>query len=79
MSFGCPTICSNIEVFKEICGESALFFNPNDSEDLAHCIDEVIKNEDLKKKLKLNGLARSKIYKWEDCAKQTLEVYNKLI
>ena len=75
----CPLICSNISVFKEICGSAALYFDPKSSDDLANCIDEIISNSDLRKNIITQGVNRSKIFTWDNCTKKTLEVYNKVI
>ncbi len=75
----CPLICSNIPVFREICGSAALYFDPKNSHDLANCIDEIIYNSDLRKNIIKQSIDRSKIFTWDNCAKKTLEVYNKVI
>lgn len=35
MACKCPVICSNIDVFKEVYGEAAVYFDPKDSNDIA--------------------------------------------
>lgn len=79
MYLECPTICSNIEVFREICDDGALYFDPSDSESLANCIDMVIENDQLRADLKTKGKKRSEKFKWENCANQTTNIYRKLI
>ena len=75
----CPLICSNIPVFKEICGNAALYFDPNSSEDLSKCIDEIISNSVLRNKIIKESINRSKNFTWDNCKNKTLEVYNKVI
>ena len=79
MFLECPTICSNIEVFNEVCGNSVLYFDPYDSENLANCIDMVFESNSLKEKLKVDGKNRAELFKWEKCAKETTDIYKKLI
>ena len=66
-------------MFREICGSAALYFDPKNSHDLANCIDEIIYNSDLRKNIIKQSIDRSKIFTWDNCAKKTLEVYNKVI
>lgn len=79
MHLDCPIICSNTQVFKEICDNGALYFDPIDSESLANCIDMVIENNQLRADLKIRGKKRSEKFKWENCVNQTMNIYRKLI
>ena len=56
----------------------ALYFENNNSDDLANKIDNVILNNELRKKLIFNGQILSKIYSWDNCAKNTLNVYERV-
>ena len=69
MKNDCPVVCSDIPVFREICKDSVLYFENNNSDDLANKIDNVILNNELRKKLIFNGQILSKIYSWDNCAK----------
>jgi glycosyltransferase involved in cell wall biosynthesis len=42
MAFGCPVICSDIPVFREVCRDAAYYFNPSDSLNLVECIRNFI-------------------------------------
>jgi glycosyltransferase involved in cell wall biosynthesis len=76
---GCPVVISDIPVFKEIYGDSALYFNPLDSQDIANKIEEIINNEYLRDKLIEKGFENSKKYRWENSAKQFFSVLEKVI
>ena len=39
----------------------------------------VIENDQLRSDLKIKGKKRSEKFKWENCAKQTTDIYRKLI
>jgi glycosyltransferase involved in cell wall biosynthesis len=46
---GIPITCSDIPVFREVCGENAVYFDPNDVSDIASSIQAVMeKNSTLK-------------------------------
>jgi len=78
MLHGCPVLASNIKVFYEVSKNSINFFKKGDENSL---VNELIKllggNFDLnvnKKNLKL--IADN--YSWENCASQTLKIYEDL-
>ena len=60
LSFSIPTICSNIEVFKEIGNNSVEFFKAGDPNSLAKKITFLINDEDAREKLIKNGLEHIK-------------------
>lgn len=62
---GCPVIVSDIPVFHELLGESAIYFNPHDANELARILSSAI---DKPKKL-------TKTYSWSKMARETLAVY----
>tara|TARA_A100000164_G_scaffold381359_1_gene432667 strand:+ start:2951 stop:4045 length:1095 start_codon:yes stop_codon:yes gene_type:complete len=79
MSLGCPLICSDIPIFKEICKSSVLYFDVNSSKSLAKCLNKIMINEKIRKKLIINGKKRSLYFKWKNCTNQTIDVYNNVL
>jgi glycosyltransferase involved in cell wall biosynthesis len=74
MACGTPIVTSNVNGLKEIAGDAALFVDPSDSEEIAGAIREVASDSNLQKELSAKGLARSKNFSWEKCARETLEI-----
>jgi glycosyltransferase involved in cell wall biosynthesis len=50
-----PILSSNLEFAKEICGDAALYFEPENELDIADKICEIIRNKDLQQDLILKG------------------------
>lgn len=75
----CPCILSNSTCFQEIAGDAALYFNPEDKDDLIRAIDSVLKNDTLKIKMIEQGKERLKQFTWEKTGKETLQVYDELM
>jgi len=75
MASGLPIVASDIPVIREICQQAAVYFDPNDPDDLRAKMEEVLSNSRLREKLIQKGLERAKIFSWEKCAKQTLAVF----
>lgn len=76
MSVGCPVICSDIPVLKEVYKDSALYFNPLDSKDITEKISQLLVDKKLQEKLKSLGFQLAQTYSWQKTARETLGVYD---
>lgn len=72
---GIPVLLSNIEIFKETCGDSALYCNPNDIKNISDIMLKLIEDEELQNKLKSNGEQRLKMFNWNKTAKDMYDIY----
>lgn len=75
MACGCPVICSDIPVLREVYGKAALYFDPLDVKDIVEKIGLVINDKTRRKALVDKGKQQVKKYSWQKMAKQTLKVY----
>lgn len=75
MSAGCPVICSDIPVLKEIYGEAALYFDPLNPEEMAKKIVEVIDQKDKRNQMVERGRRQAEKYSWSKMAREILNVY----
>lgn len=75
---GPPAIVSNTSCFPEICGEAALMVEPQDIDQLATSVWQLISDDDLKRPLREKGLERAKIFSWQRCAGEHLKLYEEL-
>ena len=74
MQYGCPVATSNISSLPEAGGDAAVYFNPEDPEDIAKSLESIIQNSELRDKLIRKGYEQVKKFSWEKSAKQTLRV-----
>ena len=79
MACGCPVISSTGGSLAEVCGDAALYFDPNSIEEMAAKMQEVLLNPELRLSLEEKGLAAAGRYTWADCGKKTLEIFSALI
>ncbi|MCL5783785.1 MAG: glycosyltransferase family 4 protein [Patescibacteria group bacterium] len=79
MACKCPVISSKSASLPEVGGDAAIYFDPQNEEDMVVKISRVLKDEKLRKELIKKGEKRYQQFSWEKMAKQTLEVYNDLI
>ena len=79
MASGTPVIASNRTSIPEIVGDAGLIVNPDNINELANAIFEVLKNKKLREKLIQKGSARVKDFSWEKTAQQTLKVFKEVM
>ncbi|MFC0321578.1 MULTISPECIES: glycosyltransferase family 4 protein [Olivibacter] len=75
----CPVVCSNTSCFPETAGDSAVYFNPKDIDDIAAAVNLVLTDEKLRSNLIENGLKRLQMFSLTNCLQKTMDCYNKLI
>ncbi|CAM3776428.1 glycosyltransferase family 4 protein [Marinicrinis lubricantis] len=68
MASGCPVIVSNTSSIPEVCGDAAVYCDPNSPQDIAEKIELVIRDEELQKSLRAKGLIQVKKYNWNTSA-----------
>lgn len=66
--YGCPVICSDASSFPEVCGDSALYFSPDDPVDIASKIDLLLDNPELASKLVAAGFINNQRFNWDKSA-----------
>tara|TARA_B100001057_G_C22861371_1_gene954643 strand:+ start:1604 stop:2689 length:1086 start_codon:yes stop_codon:yes gene_type:complete len=79
MRFSCPIFCSDIEVFKDICGDNAVYFSPYKEMDLIEKLEKEIFNTTMLKDIASKNLIKSNNYSWDKTCLKTMNVYKNLI
>jgi len=74
MQYGCPVLTSNVSSLPEAGGDAAMYFNPEDTADIAEKIDKVISDSKLRDEMVKKGYNQVKKFSWEKTAKETLKV-----
>ena len=75
MACGVPVVASNTSALPEVAGDAALLVDPHDVDALAAAIGRVLRDEALRRRLRLAGIARAGQFSWEKAARQTLDAY----
>jgi glycosyltransferase involved in cell wall biosynthesis len=78
-NFNCPCAISNIQCFKEVAGEAALYFDPTNSSSIIECLKIIFENGDLRLALIKKGKNRLKDFTWQKTAELTETTYQKVL
>lgn len=70
-----PVLISDIEIFKEICFDAAMYCNPNELEDIGHKIIQILNNKNVQEELIRKANVRIKLFDWKKAAKETYSLY----
>lgn len=79
MSYGCPVVCANTSSIPEVVGDAGQYFDPYDIESMQTSIEMVVSTLALRESLIIRGKKRLNNFSWDECASQTVAVYNSLI
>ncbi len=74
MTHGCPVIASTAPCLPEICGDAALYADPDDPAAWAAAIGRLAGDPPLRRALAAAGAARLRRYSWRRIAEQYLEL-----
>ncbi|MFA6989062.1 MAG: glycosyltransferase family 1 protein [Candidatus Gastranaerophilaceae bacterium] len=77
MKVNLPIICSDISIFKEVCGKNGMYFNPSDEEDTCNKIFNLLSDNALKQNLIENSKNQLKKFCWDKIAESLIKVYEK--
>lgn len=79
MSQSCPVIASNTSCMPEIYGDSVLYFDPKNSDELVAQINKLKNDPKLREHLIKHGYAQVTRYSWKKCAQKTIDFYKNIL
>jgi glycosyltransferase involved in cell wall biosynthesis len=79
MACGTPVVTSNCSSLPEVTGEAAILVDPMDVNALAAAMRQVLEEPDLSLSLRQKGITRAQQFSWEQTARRTTEVYERLL
>ena len=71
MASGVPTACSKMSSMKEIIGDAAVYFHPENPESIVSAIERYIGSSELRAKKAQIGYQKAKQFSWQRCADET--------
>mgnify|MGYP003669060852 FL=1 len=79
MASGVPVLSSNASSLPEVGGNSVIYFNPLDTNELSKLIDKLLTNEDLREFLIEKGKQQAKLFSWKPAIQQHIILIKKIM
>lgn len=79
MNCDCPVIMSNTSSLPEVGGDAAIYFNPDNLEDMRNKIERVVFNKELRNELISKGQIQRNKFSFQKTGLQTLRVYKNIV
>ncbi len=74
----CPVVCSNVTSLPEVAGDAALLVDPRSPEELAHAVNRVLTDTDLRRRLIERGRERVKRFSWGKFTREVVSVLHQV-
>lgn len=78
MACGTPVICSNTSSIPEVVGSAGILISPTDKLCWVREIKKVLEDKQIYNALSKKALIQATKFSWDRCAKQTIQIYEKL-
>ncbi len=79
MACGTPVACADIDVFHEVAGDCARYFDPRASDSIAKTMEDVAKDEALRAGMCARGLERARGFSWDETARRLLAAFREAV
>ena len=79
MACGCPIAAANTSSVPEVAGPAAEYFDPEEPADIGRAVRKVLEDAPLRYSLVAHGLVQAAKFSWENCARDTLDVYRRVL
>lgn len=78
MACGVPVITSDVSSLPEVAGSAAILVDPRNTESITEAMRKVLDDKNLKQKIIQDGFQNVKRFSWEQCARETMDVFNQI-
>jgi glycosyltransferase involved in cell wall biosynthesis len=73
MAAGTPVVSSDIAALREVAAEAAVYVKPGRPAELAHAIETLLADQQLRDSMRQRGLQRASVFDWRTTAQKTCE------
>jgi glycosyltransferase involved in cell wall biosynthesis len=78
MAAGVPVITSNTSCLPEVAGDGALLVDPRSAAEIQAALEKLLTSQILRDQLRIAGAECARRYRWDACARQSLEFFRRL-
>lgn len=79
MAIGLPMAASRLNALREMAGEAAIYFDPQNVNEMADAMERLVWDEDLRGELRRKAIEQAAKFTWEKTARQTLAVFEQVV
>jgi glycosyltransferase involved in cell wall biosynthesis len=79
MDHGCPVVCGATSSLPEVVGDAARIVDAANPDSLREAIEAVAYSSEIRSQLIARGKERVRQFSWDRCARQTVDVYQRLL
>lgn len=79
MACGTPVVCSNTSAMPEVGGQAAVYVDPHDCQAMAAAIAGICTDAERRLQMVTRGLDRARTFTWARTARQTVELYRRVL
>ncbi|SKA76598.1 Glycosyltransferase involved in cell wall bisynthesis [Caloramator quimbayensis] len=79
MCCGVPVVVSNSSSLPEVVGDAGIYCDPYSIESIAESVLSILKNQEIKKHLSIEGIKRSEKFSWQKAAQKVMEAYREIL
>lgn len=79
MAHGCPVASSNKASMPEILGEAAMYFDPENKDEMIGVIEKILNDPAERERLIILGREQVKKYSWWECALATSKIHQRIL
>ncbi len=76
---GCPIVCSDLPVLREVAGEGAIFYPPGDSAALAEAMTRLLEDPETSARLRAAAAVNVARFSWAKAATETEAVFDSVL
>lgn len=78
MASGCPVVTSNVSSMPEVVGEAGIMVDPDDFKGLAGWMGRLATEEELSRRLRVQGISHAAGFSWSRTARETQRFFDEL-
>ena len=75
LACGCPVICSDLPVLREVAGDHAVYFDPSDVGQLVDRMERIMTDVALRDRLAAEGPLAARRFSWDASARRMIELF----
>lgn len=78
MASGVPVITSSTSCLPEVAGDAAICVDPRSPSEISGALNRVLSDSDLRNRLGASGRKRAGRYRWQECARKSLDFFQRI-